>query len=141
MPSASSAATRLLTVAGLTPASVPTSCRVRGPLRKTCHSARDRLLLRRSRTVVVLGLGIDLPDRRRDRDGAASDAPYFTAWNKSRGGAMSCDKCRSVAVHRGGAPLAGQLGNKTETETVPTLTARLAGQNIIYDLEEDVNNS
>jgi hypothetical protein len=39
--------------------------------------------LRRSRTVVVLGLGIDLPDRRRDRDDADMDLLYFTAWNKS----------------------------------------------------------
>jgi hypothetical protein len=43
---------------------VPTSCRVSGPLRNTSHSARDRLLFRRSRTVVVLGLGIDLPHKR-----------------------------------------------------------------------------
>src|SRR5215469_13142614 len=54
MPSDTRSATRLLTVAGLRPASTPISCRVIGPPRKTCQSALDRLLRRRSRTVVVL---------------------------------------------------------------------------------------
>jgi hypothetical protein len=60
--SAVSATTRLLTVAALSPDRLPASWRLSGPLRKSCHSARDRLLRRRSRTVVVPGTGIHPPD-------------------------------------------------------------------------------